>query len=314
MTSCGSIFLCLNKNAISLVAHTADLYSPAIESGFTSYTLYEDSDLLNTPLDCTRCHQPGGTATEKMLLMQQLQAPWTHFFTGFSESGQMLINNYYAAHGEDEAYAGIPGKMIRRSDAESLQFFVENNGFVDQAVEFPSQTIEREVLASGSGQPFVNDPPGESTTWNDLRAAMRGVLPGVQLAYHDAQVADVTRLQEMSEDYSAFASGASNFLPDLSEIFLEAALPDLGFRPQPGATGEEILVQACGRCHNDAVRPELSRSRFNAMRLSEMSRGQKDVAISRLLLPENSSSSMPPARSVELSEEERARAIDALKR
>jgi len=57
-----------------------DLLTPAVESGWTSFTLYDEVDLQNTIVDCLHCHQTQGPGTQKILRMQELQNPWTHFF------------------------------------------------------------------------------------------------------------------------------------------------------------------------------------------------------------------------------------------
>ena len=45
----------------------ADLQTPTIESGWTSYTLYDDTTIKNTTVDCTSCHQPAGPTSPKQV-------------------------------------------------------------------------------------------------------------------------------------------------------------------------------------------------------------------------------------------------------
>ncbi len=287
-----------------------DLYSPEVESGFRSYSLYEDVDLRNTAVDCTQCHQTGGDDGPKFLLMQQLQPPWTHFMSGFGVGGPMLLEDYRRAHGKDENYAGIPGAIIESSDPEALQGLLENNGFMDQPIEYPGSVIEAEVFASNNQQPYVNTPPGESETWEALlEYSLRE--SGNRPAYHDSQVADVSRLRDFANQYAAMMSGQGT-IPDLAGVFLDEATHDMGIRPMPDASGREILEQACTRCHHDGVSSDLSRSRFNASNLDALSREQKNAAIERLARPATDPRSMPPIRSIELTVEERNRAIEFL--
>src|SRR5262249_2526545 len=46
-----------------------DLLTPAVESSYASYTLYQDSDIKNTIFDCLQCHQSAGPSTKKLLRM-----------------------------------------------------------------------------------------------------------------------------------------------------------------------------------------------------------------------------------------------------
>ena len=57
-----------------------DLQRDSVESGWTDYTIYEDQYLTNTVFDCTHCHQSEGWQGEKKLRMQEIHAPYTHFF------------------------------------------------------------------------------------------------------------------------------------------------------------------------------------------------------------------------------------------
>lgn len=66
------------------------LLSPQIEENWQDYTIYEDEDLKNTIFDCRVCHQTAGLNSRKMLLMQELQNPWTHFMRSSTPGGQTL--------------------------------------------------------------------------------------------------------------------------------------------------------------------------------------------------------------------------------
>jgi hypothetical protein len=65
-----------------------DLITPATEEGWTELGLYDEPSLTNTTLDCATCHQTNGPGTPKLLRMQEIDAPWTHwFFAGTRRSG-----------------------------------------------------------------------------------------------------------------------------------------------------------------------------------------------------------------------------------
>src|SRR6185436_14953138 len=87
--------------AAALGCNAADLLTPAIESGWTGYTLYDDEALANTTLDCLACHQPRGPGTPKMLRMQEVLAPWTHWVN------EVPTGAFLQTHGA-ESYAGFP--------------------------------------------------------------------------------------------------------------------------------------------------------------------------------------------------------------
>jgi hypothetical protein len=87
----------------------------------------------------------------------------------------------------------------------------------------------------------------------------------------------------------------------------------MGFATKPGASGEEVLLEACSMCHNEHLDQSLSRALFRA-NLEGMSRAEKDRAIARLRLPSSDIHAMPPVRTRTLSAEARQRAIEALMR
>lgn len=55
-----------------------DLYTPRIESDWERVTVRDAEELKNTPSDCRQCHQRGRDSP--LLLMRELEGPWTHFF------------------------------------------------------------------------------------------------------------------------------------------------------------------------------------------------------------------------------------------
>jgi mono/diheme cytochrome c family protein len=298
-----------------------DRFTPAIESGYTSYTLYEDVDIANTVFDCKQCHQPDGPGTTQILRMQELQFPWHHWLFDEPEGDVFLCADYRAAHvGED--YAGVPAVNFASScrapqgtfaGPPALENFIENNGFLAQPNEFVTDDILAEVVANNPAQPGSNVPPGQSATWNALYDAYLGGV-AIPPPYHDFRVTDAAKLAAMTDAYNAVRGGSmpADQLPDITDVFLDEALPDMTIRPRPGATGEEILRQMCIQCHNSRLDQTISRAKFNVEDLAAIPAAEKAVAIERLTSPKDSAKLMPPARFRELSDDEIALAIGAL--
>jgi hypothetical protein len=270
----------------------ADLLTPEVESGFTSVTVYEDVDIKNTIFDCLQCHQPGGPGTPKILRMQELQNPWTHFFRNNRPGGQALLADFMGAH-EGESYAGIPAAAINNSDPARLEGLVENEGFQAQPNEFKTGTIESEVAASGTT-------PGTSATWEKLYANVYdgGVIP---MPYHDVKVTDPTKVGPASANYKEVLASQipREQMLDIRDVFLDEGLADMNFVPQPGSSGAQIMKQICQHCHNSTLDQNISRANFDILKLPTMDRHEKDVAIARVSLRMTNPKSrfmMPPAR------------------
>ncbi|MBL8610973.1 MAG: hypothetical protein JNL38_26765 [Myxococcales bacterium] len=274
-----------------------ELLTPAIEKGWTSVTIYEDTDVKNTIFDCTHCHQTAGTNTPKMLRFQELQNPWTHFFRDNTPGGQALLADYHAAHGRAEGYGPIPANQIDSSDPARLESFVRGAGFAAQPNEFLTSRIEQEVRQSAPSQPGNNTTPGTSPTWQGLYSKF---VAGAAIAppYHDVKVTDPTKLAAMTSAYQQFLGGSleASKLPDIRDVLLGAAAVDMGLAAKPGLDGKGLLVQMCQSCHNPNLDQTISRARFDVTKLATMSREEKEVAISRLRLASTNPAKMPPSR------------------
>src|SRR5207244_2284096 len=123
-------------NETTVGCNNTAMLTPAVEAGFTGYSLYQDTDIKNTIFDCLQCDQTGGPSAGKTLRMQELQNPWGHFFRNNRTNGIALLSDFAAAHDVSEAYAGIPGAAITNSDPAQLEGLVENQGFKAQPNEF----------------------------------------------------------------------------------------------------------------------------------------------------------------------------------
>lgn len=295
-----------------------DLLTPAVEKDWRSVTLYGDEDLKDTVFDCRHCHQPNGPSSPKMLRMQERRAPWTHWFRNNANQpgGVTLVQDFQAAHGKSEDYAGIPANLIDtpRSDPLVLEALVDNNSVSPQPNEFNAAKIEQQVQQSNPAEPEENMPMGQSSTWQNiyLFAAGGNAIP---VPYHDVKVTDPSKLATLSAAYRSFVDGAlpARELPDIRDVLLDAALPDMGLRPRAGADGMAILQQMCQRCHNSELDQTISRARFDVERFASMSRGERDQAIARLTAPASSPTLMPPARFGSLSPQDLQTVVDFLK-
>jgi mono/diheme cytochrome c family protein len=292
-----------------------DLLTPVVEEGWLGVTLYDELDMANTVLDCATCHQPDGPGSNTLLRMQELQSPWTHWFSEQSEGGRALLDDYVAAKG-DEPLAGIAAADLLATRPDSLEAFTRSGGSGTQPNAFDSPSIEAVVQASAPAQPVDNSTPGDSPTWRSLFArAQRG--EALAVPYLNVKVTDPIKLAAATAAYSAVRTGElpPEALPDVRDVFPddETRLAQMGMATTPGAAGEAVLLEACALCHNPRLDPSYSRARFRAD-LVGVSRAEKDEAIRRMLLPLNDPAAMPPPRLRVLSDGARARAIEALER
>ena len=136
-------------NADSHGCRPGDLLTPAIERDWLETSLYDESDLSNTVLDCAPCHQPEGPGTYKLLRMQELNTPWTHWFSATSEGGQALLQDYVAAKG-DEPLAGMTSEQIGAADPNLIAVMTLAVS-PSSTASFDSSKIEVEVQAERGG-------------------------------------------------------------------------------------------------------------------------------------------------------------------
>jgi hypothetical protein len=292
-----------------------DLYTPRIESNWTSVRIEDDEDLKNTPSDCRACHQRGRDVPT--LLMRELEGPWTHFFMpdGDTDSGSPeltgldLLRAYLAAKG-DEPYGSIPTDFLRSTAGLTLEQAVERA----QPLLFDSGTIEAERWPWTPGVGYPSE-PARSAAWY---ASYEAFKHGEQLAlpYFAPMPTDPDKQARLSAAYQSYRAGATSAeeLPDLADIFPDdpQVRAEIGLQTEPGATPAQALVQACGTCHNDVLDQSISRARFN-IDLARMSRGELDIAIARLKA-EPSAGVMPPPGERQLDPDARAKLLEYLER
>jgi mono/diheme cytochrome c family protein len=296
-----------------------DLLTEAAEVGWQDVNVYAEEDLENTPRDCRVCHQPEGPGTPKLLRMQEFDAPWNHWFWRQAIGGRAVLDDYYAAKG-NEPFAGVPGESIVTSQPGLLNYALFSVDSPDQPNAFVSSQIEQEVMQSanamGGDQPTDNSVPGQSATWNAIyEHAKRG--EAISVPYHDVKITDGQKLATMTQAYLDYREGRldRDQLPDIRDVYPddEQLRAQIGLTTEPGLNGKGVLLQACAGCHNDRLDQGLSRARFG-VDLSKLDRAEKARAIARLLLPKSNPSAMPPAHARTLSDEGRSRLIALLQR
>ncbi|HEY4222691.1 MAG TPA: hypothetical protein VGO62_15150 [Myxococcota bacterium] len=270
----------------------AQRLTPATESGWQNWTLYDDKDLRDTVVDCLACHQPEGPSGKRFYRMQEFANPWTHWLASFTEGGNALVSDFNAVHG-GETFAGIPPGRVATGAPFSVENLIRATGDATQPNEFPSPVIEAEVKASNDNEPASDSPPGQSATWQALyQSAVDGTA--IPPPYHDVKITDAQKLAVMVRAYRDFAAGARPDLPDIRDVLLDEALADMSQRPKPGLDGKGIMVHMCSQCHNDRLDQTLSRARFNPAHLDDMSAAEKQVAVDRLGRAADDRLRMPP--------------------
>jgi cytochrome c553 len=267
-----------------------DLFGAGVEEGWRSVSIFSDADLENTVFDCNVCHREGGPRTEKRLLMMQQRPPWTHFFRD-KEAGALLLDRYFTAHPREERYGTIPEGLV------------EHEGFLVQPAELPTRDLARAEMRRSD--------PHEVRRYRELQALARaGDLPPIPDAR--AVFFDTVRADRLAKDYRARAKDPRAPVLEPAELHDARALVATRRRGAPDASGDELLLAACARCHNDRLDPNLSRARFDATALDAMPDAELALAVERLAEEPTSALVMPPPRFFVPTAEERVKMRDAL--
>jgi cytochrome c553 len=286
----------------------ASLLTEEIEHGWTAYSVYDQQDLEGTSFDCLSCHQPKGHGTARILRMQELASPWMHWFpqrfVQQTESDRLLTAQFAATHQLDAQYGGIPLPAIVNALDEGsgaqLEALLRAEGFADQPNPFDGQ-IAKEMNA------------GSSPTWQArFDAHLRG--EAIAVPYPLVDVTDAAKRDAASQSYLAVvqARAARETLLDIRNVFSDDASAKLSFVPRGAADGKTVLLQMCSRCHDGRGNPALSKNQFNVLKLADMTRAIKDLAITRI--NETGLKRMPPPRSGTLTSESIQAAIGELQK
>ncbi|HEY1098776.1 MAG TPA: hypothetical protein VGF99_07600, partial [Myxococcota bacterium] len=289
----------------------AELLTPTTESNWTQWSLYDDVDLKNTVFDCLQCHQPEGPGTRKHFRMQELNNPWTHWLASFNDGGRALYADYRAVHG-GEQYGGIPGSIIGTSSPILVEALIRRSGSAEPFF-FDSRIIEDEIVANNPAQPEDNSVVGVSPSWTPLyERAVAGLT--IPPPFHDVKITDAAKLSSMTQAYRAVVAGTRNDLPDIRDVFSDAAIEGMSVLPKPGLDAKGIFAHACAQCHNSKLDQEQSRANFNAFDVDDLTEQQRDVIADRLLLPADNRFRMPPAQFRDLRDDDVQTLLDFLQR
>ena len=291
-----------------------DLYTPSIEHDWLEVDARDEEDLKNTNFDCRQCHRRA--RDRSMLLMRELESPWTHFFMsiGFHSpvpgiSGSDLLADYLAAKG-DERYGSFAIDTISPAGPYNLEGLVPR----EQPLLFDTSAIQFERHPYRPEGYEVE--PQQSPTWERAYEAFKR---GEQLAlpYVEQRATDPDKLAALTRAYADYREGKLDAaaLPDLADVF-----PDdprlrarIGLQTEPDATPPEALIQACASCHNDVLDQDLSRARFSVA-VARLDRAELDLAIERISLPRDAPGAMPPPEARQLDPGVREPLIEYLRR
>jgi len=213
-----------------------------------------------------------------------------------------LLQDYLAAKG-GERYAEIDVTRLTPSTAQALEIVVG----LSQPVYFDSLAIERERWPHGPDG--YESAPRRSATWQSGYDAWKR---GEQLAlpHYDPRPTSPEKQARLTEAYQQDTSE----LPDLADIFPDdpALRAEIGLEVEPDASPVDVLIQACGPCHNNVLNQEISRALFN-IDLARMADDELDLAIERIQLPRTAAGAMPPLRARALTEQTRERLVEYLR-
>ena len=279
-----------------------------IEHGWTAYSVYDQDDLEGTSVDCNSCHRPNGLGSKRMLRMQELASPWLHWFPQRfgqrTESDRVLLEQFSKSHRGDQQYGGVPIQVIANAVDEGsgaqLEALVRAEGSADQPNPFDAQ-IANEMKS------------GNSPIW---QARFQAHLEGkaIPVPYPAIDVTDEAKRKAAAQSYEDVVAGiaARGSLLDIRDVFSNDAMTKLSFVPQPGASGNTVLLQMCARCHDGRGNPNLNKNRFNVLLLPTLPRAMKDLAIARLSDP--GITRMPPWRVGSLTADSIAAAVAELQK
>lgn len=295
-----------------------ELLTEKVERDWTSYTLYTDRDLEDTPLDCLSCHLPFGAGTHKQLLMRQTAHPWFQWgdYKGVNETricydhavpppGQWLpgegLTLLAALEGQDGRYAGLPiRELVDSPSGERFSLFLteaENTiresaypaGYPYAQLDFDAATTLCERLATGT-----------SPTWDQARAG--ALAKGLLIPFYGPDVLDPAPRAQLAADRTGFLEAHENeAAADVAAAWFSAEASEaIGFVPRRDATAPEILRSMCIRCHSAKVPPAFARAGFNAEDIGTLDPVTARAVRERVMLPRSSAKLMPPLRSGEL--------------
>jgi hypothetical protein len=298
--------------------NAAELYTQRVERDWSALRVHDAEELENTPQDCLQCHKRGRDAP--VLLMRELERPWTHFFEPNNPEdpsripaarrelpgvqGADLMRDYRQGRG-DEPYANVDVTSFPEGTPSVLQAAVGRQ----QPLFFDVETILAERY------PKQVSAPQPSPTWErSFEAFKRGEQ--LALPYYETRVTDPDKQSRLSEAYRRHRDGelSDDELPDLRDIFPDdpAVRARIGLETEEDASPAQALIQACGACHNDVLDQSLSRARFN-IDVSRLSAEELALAVERIEHDREALGAMPPSEARQLHPRARGRLLEFLR-
>ena len=269
-------------------------FSTEAETNWTGVTVYGDPDIKNTALDCLQCHQPGGLDAPRILRMQELQDPWTHWFRDNRPSNTLLAKFQEYHPGED--YAGIPANRIADSDPADLEDFVRDGGFDNQPNEFQTEQIETELAANPNAVP-----PTWLAQYERSLAGLEISTPFYLISPYDEAKVDAAGLA-----YREILEGTrpDTDMPEMTHLFRDDAMAYLGFTAGKDLDAKGIVQHRCGTCHNGLF-PGISRNNFDVNDYPDnLPPDMAAKILQRINMPETSRFRMPPLMFSKLTDEQ----------
>lgn len=305
---------------------TADLVTPEIEKNWTRWTLYQDIDLENTTVDCNVCHQPLGPGTPKIPRIQEVSNSWTHWFpvrpptqgggwasggngtnglpvddpgTHGTRSSEVLWSMFERMHGEDGTYGGVTMEELRPSAAgPDLETFVKLY-IMSREMPAPLQVPQTEgsmvsdYFCDSASMEVLGAGSSWQTEYQRVLAGERLPLPSMKI-----DITDPGLRETAIESYQRVLAGLEvpEALIDPRDVITDEVLVEMSVMPRPDASAQEIISHMCSRCHNANLDPSLTRARFDATSLSDLTIAEKALIADRITRSHDDSHLMPPSR------------------
>ncbi len=293
-----------------------DLLSGATETEWRNVTLYDEGDLVDTPLDCLSCHRPEESPGETRILMRDFESPWFHWLPDEGEvggcgdlTGMPRPAVHPPANLRDEFRRIFPGGYGGHDLAATESSLGHNLHSLANIVAVKSdrqQNVPALVMPSRE----VLDEwrcDDKRATYNEYR---RGSLEavGVPIPYDRDDVLDRRRAARALADRDAFLrdSGHTSPFALLTSLISDDAQKATGALTAEGSA-PALLRQACRRCHDDRAPPGSVRARFHVDRIDAAA---ATAALARLALDANAPHAMPPRRAAALTPTARARLVE----
>lgn len=292
-----------------------DLLTRRVESGWTDWTLYGDSDLEDTPFDCLTCHRPFGGDTHKLLLMRQDLDPWMHWsdFRVFDENdcptrppegveARVVVSSegldlLAQLEGEQGNYAGVPvQELLAAASGDVMTDFLVDAELAITESPLPPHPYAQMSLRTRETlcERYYT---GQSPSWEADRLTSRS--SGLPFPYYGPDVLAPAARSELLANRDDFWKGRRDEAPfDVLAALLDPEVPGaVGFAPRESDTAQDILQGMCGRCHATNVKSEFRRARFNVAATDSVEPSTFQAVKARLSLPPTSPQAMPPRNS-----------------